>query len=48
MVDADKESVVQKTLLATCERRKADNGVSIKGRILFAGAIRAVKAKYHR
>ena len=45
VINKEKKSLIQESLLSVCKKRKA---VNVKSRILFAGDIQAVEAKYHR
>ena len=40
--------IMQQTLLNACDKRQDDVALDVKARILYAGDIRAVEAKYHR
>ena len=44
----DKKCVIQESLLKACDRRKDILALNVKSRIIFAGDIRAVEAKYHQ
>ena len=48
IVSKEKTSILQESLLNKCESRNDTVAVNVKARILFAGDIRAVEAKYHR
>ena len=40
--------IMQQTLLNACDKRQDDVALDVKARILYAGDIHAVEAKYHR
>ena len=48
VINKEKKSLIQESLLSVCEKRQDVVAVNVKSRILFAGDIRAVEAKYHR
>ena len=47
-VTKEKKSLIQESLLEVCEKRQDLQAINVKARILFAGDLRAVEAKYHR
>ena len=47
-VNGQKKCIIQETLMRKCEERKDSLAVNVKGRIEFAGDLRAVDAQYHR
>ena len=48
MLDPNKKGIMQESLLKECEGRIDQAALDVKARIIFAGDIRAVEAKYHR
>jgi hypothetical protein len=48
VINKDKKSLLQDKLLAVCDKRQGSIAINVKSRILFAGDIRPVEAKYHR
>ena len=47
-VSKEKKSLLQESLLEVCEKRQDLQAINVKARVLFAGDLRAVEAKYHR
>lgn len=47
-VTHEKKCVIQEKLLKICDERLDNQAHNVKARILFAGDLRAVEAKYHR
>ena len=47
-VNRTKNSIIQESLIAACNRRHDTLAINVKARIEFAGDLRAVEAKYHR
>ena len=48
MVNKEKQSLLQGSLMKACEDRQDVHAINVKARIVFAGDLRAVEAKYHR
>lgn len=48
MVSKGKTSILQENLMKKCDQRNDDLAINVKARVLFAGDIRALEAKYHR
>ena len=48
MLDPYKKRIMQTSLLKECEGRIDQAALDVKARIIFAGDVRAVEAKYHR